>query len=117
LIEEGGLSGITDWADIAAGDRATDLASIWMLSPTVESRESARSEYENVSSATWFRAIAWAVQARPDLCGHSKIDSPNFASPRIGHLLALVSCCRFIQYGKTFGRDGITISVGGFRVR
>jgi hypothetical protein len=28
LIEEGGLSGIIDWADIAAGDRATDLASI-----------------------------------------------------------------------------------------
>jgi aminoglycoside phosphotransferase (APT) family kinase protein len=31
LVDAGALSGVIDWGDMAAGDRATDLASIWML--------------------------------------------------------------------------------------
>jgi aminoglycoside phosphotransferase (APT) family kinase protein len=31
LVEHGVITGIIDWGDITAGDRATDLASIWML--------------------------------------------------------------------------------------
>ena len=34
-----------DWGDMASGDRATDLAAIWMLLPSRESRERAMAEY------------------------------------------------------------------------
>ena len=79
LVEGGTLSGIIDWADIAAGDRATDLASIWMLLPTVESRESAISEYGNVSSATWLRAIGWAILLGGLLLETGLMDNPVHA--------------------------------------
>lgn len=31
VVEKGGITGIIDWEDLTAGDRATDLAAIWML--------------------------------------------------------------------------------------
>lgn len=31
LVENGVITGIIDWGDITAGDKATDLAAIWML--------------------------------------------------------------------------------------
>jgi aminoglycoside phosphotransferase (APT) family kinase protein len=61
LVKDGGLTGVIDWADIAAGDSATDLASIWMLLPTVAARETAIAEYGSVSPATWSRALGWAI--------------------------------------------------------
>jgi aminoglycoside phosphotransferase (APT) family kinase protein len=79
LVEGGRLSGIIDWADIAAGDRATDLGSIWMLLATVESRESAISEYGNVSSATWSRAIGWAILLGGLLLETGLVDNPVHA--------------------------------------
>jgi aminoglycoside phosphotransferase (APT) family kinase protein len=79
LVEGGTLSGIIDWADIAAGDRATDLAAIWMLLPTIESRESAMSEYGNVSSATWLRAIGWAILLGGLLLETGLVDNPVHA--------------------------------------
>ncbi|WP_413470348.1 hypothetical protein [[Phormidium] sp. LEGE 05292] len=30
-MENGVITGIIDWGDITAGDKATDLAAIWML--------------------------------------------------------------------------------------
>jgi aminoglycoside phosphotransferase (APT) family kinase protein len=32
LVEQGAITGIIDWGDITAGDAATDLAALWMLS-------------------------------------------------------------------------------------
>jgi aminoglycoside phosphotransferase (APT) family kinase protein len=61
LVEQGRLTGVIDWADIAAGDSATDLASIWMLLPTIAARESAMAEYGSVSTGTWARALGWAI--------------------------------------------------------
>ncbi len=61
LVEDGELSGVIDWADIAAGDIATDLATVWMLLPTVAARESAIEEYGSVPAATWSRALGWAI--------------------------------------------------------
>jgi aminoglycoside phosphotransferase (APT) family kinase protein len=84
LVHSGALSGIVDWADIAAGDRATDLASIWMLLPTVESRESAISEYGNVPSTTWLRAIGWAILFGVLLLETGLVDNPIHA--RIGEV-------------------------------
>lgn len=31
LIHEGKITGIIDWGDVSSGDRATDLAAVWML--------------------------------------------------------------------------------------
>jgi aminoglycoside phosphotransferase (APT) family kinase protein len=61
LVKDGELSGVIDWADIAAGDSATDLATVWMLLPTVAARESAIEEYGSVPAATWSRALGWAI--------------------------------------------------------
>jgi aminoglycoside phosphotransferase (APT) family kinase protein len=61
LVKDGELSGVIDWADIAAGDSAPDLATVWMLLPTVAARESAIEEYGSVQAATWSRALGWAI--------------------------------------------------------
>jgi aminoglycoside phosphotransferase (APT) family kinase protein len=61
VVKDGELSGVIDWADIAAGDCATDLATVWMLLPTVAARESAIEEYGSIPAATWSRALGWAI--------------------------------------------------------
>jgi aminoglycoside phosphotransferase (APT) family kinase protein len=61
LVKDGELSGVIDWADIAAGDSAMDLATVWVLLPTVAARESAIEEYGSVPAATWSRALGWAI--------------------------------------------------------
>jgi len=80
LVDDGSLSGVIDWADIAAGDRATDLAAIWMLLPTVVARESAIVEYGNIPSATWSRALGWAVNFGTLLLETGSADSPRHAA-------------------------------------
>ena len=84
LTEDGELTGVIDWADIAAGDSATDLASIWMLLPTVAARESAMAEYGSVSAATWLRALGWAVDLGTLLLEAGLVDNPRHA--KIGEL-------------------------------
>ena len=46
---------------MACGDRATDLASIWMVFDEVASRRAAMEACAGVSDATWARARGWAV--------------------------------------------------------
>jgi aminoglycoside phosphotransferase (APT) family kinase protein len=84
LVEEGKLTGVIDWADIAAGDNATDLASIWMLLPTVAARETAMAEYGNISPATWARALGWAINLGTLLLETGLVDNPRHAA--IGEL-------------------------------
>jgi aminoglycoside phosphotransferase (APT) family kinase protein len=84
LVEDGKLVGVIDWADIAAGDPATDLASIWMLLPTVASRESAIAEYGSVPPGTWSRALGWAVNLGTLLLETGSVDDPRHA--KIGEL-------------------------------
>lgn len=61
LIEDGCLTGVIDWGDLARGDRACDLAAVWMLLPQAESRERAMAACRSVSDATWRRARGWAL--------------------------------------------------------
>jgi aminoglycoside phosphotransferase (APT) family kinase protein len=61
LVENGVLAGVVDWGDITAGDRATDLASIWMLFSDAPARRDALAAYGNPSAATVSRAKGWAV--------------------------------------------------------
>jgi len=84
LVEDGKLTGVIDWADIAAGDSATDLASIWMLLPTVAARETAIAEYGSVSTGTWARALGWAINLGTLLLETGLVDNPRHAA--IGEL-------------------------------
>jgi aminoglycoside phosphotransferase (APT) family kinase protein len=84
LVENGKLAGVIDWADIAAGDSATDLASIWMLLPTVAARETAIAEYGSVSPAAWSRALGWAINLGTLLLETGLVDNPRHAA--IGEL-------------------------------
>jgi aminoglycoside phosphotransferase (APT) family kinase protein len=61
LIEQGRLTGVIDWGDLACGDRACDLAAIWMLLPQLASRKRAMAAGRSVSDATWRRARGWAL--------------------------------------------------------
>ena len=57
----GRIVGVIDWGDIAQGDRATDLASVWMLFPERRSREETMAACQSVSRHTWQRARGWAL--------------------------------------------------------
>jgi aminoglycoside phosphotransferase (APT) family kinase protein len=61
LVEDGVISGVIDWGDITAGDRATDLAAIWMLFGDPRARRDALAAYGPISDATLRRARGWAV--------------------------------------------------------
>jgi aminoglycoside phosphotransferase (APT) family kinase protein len=61
LVDGGKLSGIIDWGDLCRGDRATDLAAIWMLLGDIAARETAIRLCPDVSEATWNRARGWAI--------------------------------------------------------
>lgn len=61
LVDGGRLSGVIDWGDLCHGDRATDLAAIWMLLGDIAARETAIRMCRNVSEATWIRARGWAI--------------------------------------------------------
>jgi aminoglycoside phosphotransferase (APT) family kinase protein len=61
LVREGRISGVIDWGDVASGDRATDLASVWLLLPKVESRVHVMQLYTEAAADTWRRARGWAL--------------------------------------------------------
>ncbi len=58
---QGTICGVIDWGDMCAGDRATDLAAIWMLLPDAHAREDAIRVCTEVTPHTWTRARGWAV--------------------------------------------------------
>lgn len=61
LVDDGVISGVIDWGDMASGDRATDLATIWMNLSDRKARENAMRACNGVSDATWLRAKGWAI--------------------------------------------------------
>lgn len=61
LVDRGGITGVIDWGDLAAGDRATDLAAFWYLFPEQHLRQLAIDAYGEVSEATLARAKGWAI--------------------------------------------------------
>jgi aminoglycoside phosphotransferase (APT) family kinase protein len=80
LVAKGRLTGIIDWGDMARGDRAADLAAVWMLLPQLESRERAMAECRSVSAATWRRAKGWALLYSVILLDSGLIDDPRMAA-------------------------------------
>jgi aminoglycoside phosphotransferase (APT) family kinase protein len=79
LVEDGEIAGIIDWGDITSGDRATDLASIWMLFAERNARQQAIAEYANISEATLQRAKGWAILFGVVLLDTGLIDNPRNA--------------------------------------
>jgi len=61
LVTRGRIAGVIDWGDMAQGDRATDLASVWFLFPERGRREEAIAACRSVSQHTWQRARGWAL--------------------------------------------------------
>lgn len=62
VLSDGGvLSGVIDWGDMAAGDPATDLYGLWMLTPNRVAHAAALAAYGGVSEPTLRRARGWAI--------------------------------------------------------
>jgi aminoglycoside phosphotransferase (APT) family kinase protein len=61
LCRHGRITGIIDWGDVAQGDRASDLAAVWMLLPDIDTRRRAMAACVTVPKNTWTRARGWAV--------------------------------------------------------
>jgi aminoglycoside phosphotransferase (APT) family kinase protein len=61
LCKHGRIEGVIDWGDVAQGDRASDLAAVWMLLPTLEARRRAVSACATAAKDSWARAKGWAV--------------------------------------------------------
>ena len=80
LVSEGALSGVIDWGDMAAGDLATDLASIWMLFADPAARDRALSASGSVTQATYLRAKGWAVAFGVTLLDTGLVDHPQHAA-------------------------------------
>ena len=61
LVHEGRISGVIDWGDLCKGDRASDLAAVWMLIGSASTREQTLRLCGDLSEATWERAQGWAI--------------------------------------------------------
>ena len=59
VVRERRLAGLVDWGDLHAGDRAVDLACVWMLLPH-HLHEQVRDALD-VDDDTWSRARGWAL--------------------------------------------------------
>jgi len=70
---------VIDWGDLCRGDRATDLASLWMLLPSERAREVAMKSYGPVPEGTWARARGWAVGFGAVLLDTGITDDPSYA--------------------------------------
>ena len=78
LVDRGAIVGIIDWGDLTSGDRATDLAAIWMLFADPSARQQAIATY-NLSTATQQRAQGWAILFGLLLLDSGLIDHPQHA--------------------------------------
>lgn len=80
LVRDGRLAGVIDWSDLAAGDRATDLAAIWGVFDSRDAREAAMAACGATSSATWARARGWAFAFGVMLFDSGLADHPRHAA-------------------------------------
>lgn len=80
LVRSGRLTGIIDWGDMTSGDRATDLAALWMLLPDAGARARATEAYGDPDSALWLRARGWAILFATFLLDTGLQDHPQHAA-------------------------------------
>ena len=80
IVSGGRLVALIDWGDMARGDRASDLAAIWMLLPKAETRRRAMAACGPVSDSTWRRAKGWAVLYGVMLLDAGLADDPRMTA-------------------------------------
>lgn len=85
LVNPHRITGIIDWGDLTAGDRATDLASLWSLFPDQSLRKHVIDAYcvapnHDLSPATLARAKGWAILFGITLLDSGLIDHPQHAT-------------------------------------
>jgi len=80
LVSGGRIAGVIDWSDMAAGDRATDLAAIWGLFASREARAEAMRACGDLGEATWARARGWAFAFGVMLLDSGMADHPRHAA-------------------------------------
>jgi aminoglycoside phosphotransferase (APT) family kinase protein len=80
LVAAGALAGVIDWGDLASGDRATDLAVIWMSFSDAQARSELLAAYGPISEATYARARGWAVGFGVTLFETGMVDDPRHAA-------------------------------------
>lgn len=76
LTRDGAFAAVIDWGDMCRGDRASDLASLWMLLPDASARHAAMATYDT-TAATWARAAGWAVYYGVMLADSGRINDPR----------------------------------------
>lgn len=79
LTRAGRLVAVIDWGEVAVGDAATDLASMWMLFDSPEARETLLAARGGASRATLDRARGWAVHFGVALLESGRVDHPAHA--------------------------------------
>lgn len=79
LVREGAIVSVIDWGDIASGDPATDLASLWVLLERKEERAAFVEEYGPISDETILRAKGWAFTFAVMMIDAGMVDNPQFA--------------------------------------
>lgn len=80
LVHKGAISAVIDWGDLAAGGRATDLASLWLVFGDRSAREEALAAYGPLPAATLRRARGWAVHLAVALLDAGLVDNPRHAA-------------------------------------
>jgi aminoglycoside phosphotransferase (APT) family kinase protein len=79
LVESGTITAVIDWGDVCQGDRATDLAAVWMLLADRTAREAILQMCGAVSEATWMRARGWAILFAVVLVDTGRAGNPRHA--------------------------------------
>ncbi len=80
LVVDGRITAVIDWGDLAQGDRASDLAAVWMLLPDADARRDCIVACGAVSKATWRRARGWAALYGLMLLDAGLTDDPRMAA-------------------------------------
>ena len=79
LVRDGKIAAVLDWGDLCAGDRASDLASVWMTFANPDARSRMIAACGHVSEGTWRRARGWAVHYGLMLLDTGLADDPRMA--------------------------------------
>lgn len=80
LVHDGALAGVIDWGDMARGDKATDLAALWVVLDSAEARLACLRECGEVSAATLARARGWAVYFGSVFAAAGLAGEPRYAA-------------------------------------
>jgi hypothetical protein len=102
LAARGQNTGVIDWGDISSGDRATDLASVWMLFSERRARERALIDY-GADADTVLRAKGWAVLFSVMLLDTGIQDHPH----TLQSAMPLSGNCRMIMPNGLWAGDAL----------